>query len=215
HGALDRRLWPRDSAELYLLLGCLTDLTSAVVKELGYGQAAEDLLHSAWAYALVIDHKPLMAHLRLQLASVCFWAGQPQRARDFTADGLRYLPDGPGPRICTCSMPAQRPSWVTSTMLAARSPRRPTRGSVAPPMTSPSSVASSGCRGRLSTRSLARPWPNWMTRWTTRPASLTRPPADTPPGPMPGSSTGSAARRSPTLTAPRSGYAPGRWTEQW
>jgi hypothetical protein len=95
HAALDRKLWPRDSAELYLLLGCLTDLTSAVVRDLGYGQAAEDLLRSAWAYALVIDHKPLMARLRVQLSTVCFWNNQPERARDYAADGLRYQPDGP------------------------------------------------------------------------------------------------------------------------
>jgi hypothetical protein len=94
HAALDRRIWPRDQADVYLLLGCLTDLTASVVKVLGYGQAAEDLLRSAWAYAMVIDHKPLMAHLRLQLSTVCFWNDQPQRARDFAADGLRYLADG-------------------------------------------------------------------------------------------------------------------------
>jgi hypothetical protein len=46
------------------------------VQELGYWQAAEDLLRSAWAYALVIDHKPLMARLRERLSSVSFWGGQ-------------------------------------------------------------------------------------------------------------------------------------------
>lgn len=95
HDALDRKLWPRDQAEIYLLLGCLTGLTSAVVQDLGYGQAAEDLLRSAWAYALVIDHKPLMAYLRERLSSVCFWGGQPHRARDYAADGLRYQATGP------------------------------------------------------------------------------------------------------------------------
>ncbi len=95
HAALDRRLWPRDEAELYLLLGCLTDLTSAVALDLGYRQAAEDLIRAGWAYATVIDHKPLMARLRLQLASICFWDNQPLRAMDLAADGLHYLNDGP------------------------------------------------------------------------------------------------------------------------
>jgi hypothetical protein len=77
-----------------LLLGCLTVLTSSVVQDLGYGQGAEDLLRSAWAYAMMIDHKPLMARLRLHHSSVCFWNGQPERSRDYAADGLRYQPDG-------------------------------------------------------------------------------------------------------------------------
>ncbi len=36
-----------------------------------------------------------MAHLRLQLASIVLWYGQPRRARDLAEDGLRYLTAGP------------------------------------------------------------------------------------------------------------------------
>ena len=95
HAALDRRLWPRDAAELYLLLGCLSDLTAVSVASLGYMQAAEELIRAGWAYATVIDHRPLMAHLRLQLASISFWDEQPRQASDLAASGLSYLADGP------------------------------------------------------------------------------------------------------------------------
>jgi hypothetical protein len=95
HEALDRRLWPKDSAELYLLLGCLCGLTSAAAQDLGFMQEAEDLLRSGQAYAAVIDHPALIAHLRLKGASVCLWDGRPREARDRAEDGLAYLPDGP------------------------------------------------------------------------------------------------------------------------
>ena len=55
---LDRRLWPRDQADLYFLLGCLADLMGAAAGELGYPQATEELIRSGWAYAAAIDHRP-------------------------------------------------------------------------------------------------------------------------------------------------------------
>ena len=92
---LDQQLWPRDQADLYFLLGCLADLMAAAASDLGYPQAAEELLRSGWAYATAIDHRPLMAHLRLQLADTSYWYNQPQQARDLAEDGLRYLAEGP------------------------------------------------------------------------------------------------------------------------
>ncbi|MGA2830487.1 MAG: hypothetical protein ABSF03_30745 [Streptosporangiaceae bacterium] len=92
---LDQQLWPRDQADLYFLLGCLADLMAAAASELGYPQAAEELIRSGWAYASAIDHHPLMAHLRLQLANIVYWYNQPQQARDLAEDGLRYLSEGP------------------------------------------------------------------------------------------------------------------------
>ena len=92
---LDQQLWPRDQTDLYFLLGCLADLMAAAAGDLGYPQAAEELIRSGWAYANAIDHRPLMAHLRLQLANIVFWYNQPQQARDLAEDGLRYLRDGP------------------------------------------------------------------------------------------------------------------------
>jgi transcriptional regulator with XRE-family HTH domain len=92
---LEQRLWPRDQADLYFLLGCLADLMAAAASELGYPQAAEELIRSGWAYATVIDHRPLMAHLRLQHGTVLFWHDRPREARDLAEDGLRYLGDGP------------------------------------------------------------------------------------------------------------------------
>jgi hypothetical protein len=92
---LDQRLWPGDQADLYFLLGCLSDLMAVAASGLGYPQAAEELIRSGWAYATAIDHRPLMAHLRLQLASILFWNGEPRQASDLAEDGLRYVPDGP------------------------------------------------------------------------------------------------------------------------
>jgi transcriptional regulator with XRE-family HTH domain len=92
---LDGNLRPADQADLYFLLGCLSDLMAVAASGLGYPQAAEELIRSGWAYATAIDHRPLMAHLRLQLASVVFWQNRPRQARDLAEDGLRYLQDGP------------------------------------------------------------------------------------------------------------------------
>jgi transcriptional regulator with XRE-family HTH domain len=95
YDALERRVWPRDATELYLLLGCLSDLMAVAAAGLGYLQAAEELIRAGWAYAVVIDHRPLMAHLRLQHASVAYWDDRPRQARDLAESGLTYLADGP------------------------------------------------------------------------------------------------------------------------
>lgn len=94
HDALDRRLWPRDASDLYLLLGCLNDLMAIAAYDLGYPQAAEELLRAGWAYAVAIDHHPLMAKLRQQFAWTVAWQ-QPQRSREYAASGLQYLSQGP------------------------------------------------------------------------------------------------------------------------
>jgi hypothetical protein len=95
HGALDRRLWPRDETDLYLLLGCMNCLMAAVADDLGYPGASEELIRAAWAYAVVIDHGPLKAKLRADLASVAYWRGRPRQARDLAESGLQYLASGP------------------------------------------------------------------------------------------------------------------------
>jgi hypothetical protein len=92
---LDGQLRPGDRTDLYFLLGCLSDLMAVAASGLGYPRAAEELIRSGWAYATAIDHRPLMAHLRLQLASVVFWQNRPRQARQLAEDGLRYLQDGP------------------------------------------------------------------------------------------------------------------------
>jgi hypothetical protein len=95
HAALDRRLWPRDEADLYLLLGCLNCLMAAVADDLGYPSASEELIRAAWAYAVVIDHGPLKANLRADLAHVAYWRNRPRQSRDLAEDGLQYLAGGP------------------------------------------------------------------------------------------------------------------------
>jgi len=91
---LDGHLRPGDQADLYFLLGCLSDLMAVAASGLGYPAAAEELIRSGWAYATAIDHRSLMAHLRLQLASIVFWDNRPRQARDLAEDGLRYLQNG-------------------------------------------------------------------------------------------------------------------------
>ena len=75
---LDQQLWPRDQADLYVLLGCLADLMAAAASDLGYPQAAGELARAGWAYATIIDHRPLMARLRLCAAYAAYWSGHPQ-----------------------------------------------------------------------------------------------------------------------------------------
>jgi hypothetical protein len=93
--ALDRRLWPRDQAQLYFLLGCLSSLMASAANALGYPRSAEELSRVGWAYASVIDHRPLMAYLRLDLANIAYWAGRHRQCRDLAKSGLHYIADGP------------------------------------------------------------------------------------------------------------------------
>jgi hypothetical protein len=92
--ALERRQWPRDAAELYLLAGCLSALMAAAATNLGYPRAAEELARAGWAYATIIDHRPLMARLRLCAAYAVYWDGHPEQTADLARSGLEYLADG-------------------------------------------------------------------------------------------------------------------------
>src|SRR5262249_30142196 len=67
---LDRRLWPRDRTELHFLLGVLNGLMAAAGNGLGNRQAAEEFIRTGWAFAATIDHRPLMAWLRLEQANI-------------------------------------------------------------------------------------------------------------------------------------------------
>ena len=87
-------MWPRDATDLYLLLGCLNDLMAIAAYDLGYPEAAEELPRAGWTYAVAIDHRPLMAQLRMQLAGILAWQ-QPQSSREYAASGLQYLSEGP------------------------------------------------------------------------------------------------------------------------
>lgn len=92
---LDRRLWPREQADLYFLLGCLNGLMGITANRLGYPDAAEELIRAGWAYANAIDHRPLLAQLRQQLCYVAYWRGRTRESRDLAASGLEYLSHGP------------------------------------------------------------------------------------------------------------------------
>jgi hypothetical protein len=94
HDALERRLWPRDVTELYLMAGCLNGLMASTANNLGYPQAAEELIRSGWAYATVIDHHPLMAWLRMDGAYAAYWSGRPRQSLALAERGLEYLADG-------------------------------------------------------------------------------------------------------------------------
>src|SRR5205823_2097898 len=63
--------------------------------DLGYPSASEELIRAGWAYAVAIDHRPLMAKLRADLAAVAYWRNRPRQARDLAGSGLKYLAGGP------------------------------------------------------------------------------------------------------------------------
>ena len=92
--ALGRRQWPRDAAELYLLAGCLSALMAAAAVNLGYPREAGELTRAGWAYATIIDHRPLMARLRLCAAYAAYWSGHPELSADLARSGLGFLSDG-------------------------------------------------------------------------------------------------------------------------
>src|SRR5438874_9390058 len=94
--ALGRRQWPRDAAELYLLAGCLSALMAAAAVNLGYPREAGELTRAGWAYATIIDHRPLMARLRLCAAYAAYWSGHPEAATDLARSGVGFLADGQG-----------------------------------------------------------------------------------------------------------------------
>jgi hypothetical protein len=71
HDALDRQLWPRDTTEIYFLLGCVNGLMGCVAADLGFPAAGEELARAGWAFATVTGHRGLMAKLRLDLAALC------------------------------------------------------------------------------------------------------------------------------------------------
>ena len=67
---------------------------AAAATNLGYPQDAEELTRAGWAYATIIDHRPLMARLRLCAAYAAYWSGRPGQSADLAASGLEYLADG-------------------------------------------------------------------------------------------------------------------------
>ena len=62
---------------------------------LGYPDAAEELNRAGFAYANAIDHRPLMAWLRDELAFYAYYRGRFEESRDLALSGLQYLSVGP------------------------------------------------------------------------------------------------------------------------
>jgi hypothetical protein len=87
--ALERRQWPRDAAELYLLAGCLSALMASAATNLGHPEAAEELIRSGSACATIIGHRPLLARLRLCAAYAAYWDGHPERSAELARSGLQ------------------------------------------------------------------------------------------------------------------------------
>lgn len=92
---LDRRLWPREQADLYFVLGCVNGLMGITANRLGYPDAAEELIRAGGAYANAIDHAALRGLLRAKLSTVMYWRGHFRESHDLAVDGLRYLSQGP------------------------------------------------------------------------------------------------------------------------
>jgi hypothetical protein len=92
---LDQRPWPRHLNELYFLLCCLNGMMGNRANHLGYPDAAEELIRSAWVYANAIDHNPLRGSLRQALSAVMYDRGLFEASRDLARSGLEYLSEGP------------------------------------------------------------------------------------------------------------------------
>lgn len=93
---LDRRLWPGEQADLYFVVGCLNGLMGVAANRLGYPDAAEELIRAGQVYADAIDHRPLMAQMRVKFSSVAYWRGNFGESRDMATAGLEYRSEGPG-----------------------------------------------------------------------------------------------------------------------
>ena len=91
---LDRRLWPGEQSDLYFLVGVLNGLMGVAADRLGYPDSAEELMRAGWAYAVAIDHRPLLAALRQQQSYVATWHGRPRQGLDLATDGLHYATTG-------------------------------------------------------------------------------------------------------------------------
>ncbi|WP_147312412.1 hypothetical protein [Thermomonospora umbrina] len=96
YSALEKRLWPRDQTELYFLLAALNGLMANASQDLGVTPASDELFRAGWAYAIAIDHRPLMGYLRGATANAAYWQGRPRHARDLAASALEYHSDGHG-----------------------------------------------------------------------------------------------------------------------
>jgi hypothetical protein len=91
---LDRRMWPREESDLHFLLGCLNGLMGITAKNLGYPDAAEELIRAGLASAAVIDHRPLQARLRDNLAWSMYWRGRFEESSELAVSGLEYISQG-------------------------------------------------------------------------------------------------------------------------
>ncbi len=91
---LNRRVWPREQTDLYFLLACVNGIMGSAANQLGYPDAAEELQRAAWAYANVIDHRPLMAWSRGELSVFAYYRGRFEESRDLALSGLQYLSVG-------------------------------------------------------------------------------------------------------------------------
>jgi hypothetical protein len=100
---LDRRLWPGEQSDLYFLLGVLNGLMGVAADRLGYPDSAEELIRSGWAYAVAIDHRPLLAALRQQQSYIATWHGRPAKAVSWRLTGCA-MPQSARPQpTCTSS----------------------------------------------------------------------------------------------------------------
>jgi hypothetical protein len=77
------------------MLGCINCLMANVASDLDNPQAAEELARAGWAYAVAIDHRPLMAQLRLSLTDIAYWHGQSRKASEQALSGLQFREEGP------------------------------------------------------------------------------------------------------------------------
>ena len=83
---------------------------SIVAKELGFLASAEELARAGSAFALAIDHRPLLARLAIDASDIAYQNGQLLKARDLAARGFELA--SAGAPCCTWSMVRRRRAWA-------------------------------------------------------------------------------------------------------
>ena len=138
---IDRRLWPRDQTDLYLMVGCLNCLMASAAHDLGYPHASEELIRAGWAYAAAARTTASSCACWRPLTwpwHGCGWETSTRRGRRWFPSWL-FL-QGSGSIRCRNGWTRFGPSWPVPATMARLGP----------------AILPSRSRGSPATRSSAR-----------------------------------------------------------
>ncbi|HEX5406298.1 MAG TPA: hypothetical protein VFX16_28825, partial [Pseudonocardiaceae bacterium] len=84
----------RERRDLYFLAAAACGMLAAVSDDLGYSAAAMSQARVAHVFAAEADDPALTGWLYAQQATICYWNGQPGKARDYARRGAALHPAG-------------------------------------------------------------------------------------------------------------------------